>query len=81
MTVDIKDFAFKPTPLSITKGTTVTWKNSDASTHTAAGDHSEFDTGNIAPGATGSFTFASAGTFTYHCGIHQYMTATITVTG
>ena len=81
VTVDITNFSFHPSPLSIAKGTTVMWKNGDGSTHTSTGDHKEWDTGNIDPGSAGSFTFASAGTFTYHCAIHTYMTATITVTG
>lgn len=77
--VTIQNFAFSPVTLTVPVGTTVTWSNQDTSTHTATADDKSFDTGNIAPGATGSTTFAKAGTVTYHCTIHQYMTATIVV--
>lgn len=35
--------------------------------------------GNLAPNATFSYTFNSAGTFLYHCSIHTYMKDTIIV--
>jgi plastocyanin len=42
-------------------------------------DSGVFDSGTIQPGGTFSFKFTSAGTFAYHCNIHPYMMATITV--
>jgi plastocyanin len=78
--VAIANFAFSPNSLTITKGTTVTWKNNDSVTHTATADSGSFDTGNIASGATsGGVTFNTSGTFTYHCNIHTYMHGTIIV--
>ena len=75
----IQNFAFSPVTLTVSVGTRVTWTNQDGSIHTATADDKSFDTGNIAAGATGSTTFSRAGTFTYHCTIHQYMTGTIAV--
>jgi len=37
-------------------------------------------TSNITQNQTFKFTFSTAGTFPYHCNIHPYMKATITVT-
>lgn len=82
-TVTIVNFSFSPASASVAVGTTVTWTNQDGSTHTATSDPggpAGFDTGNITPGHAQTFTFAVAGTYGYHCNIHQYMKATITVT-
>ena len=78
--VTIVDFAFQPASLEIPAGTTVTWTNSGAATHTATADNGAFDSGRLAPGVSFSQTFNSAGTFTYHCEIHPQMTGTIVVT-
>jgi plastocyanin len=78
--VTIVDFAFQPASLEIPAGTTMTWTNSGAATHTATADNGAFDSGRLAPGASFSQTFNSAGTFTYHCEIHPQMTGTIVVT-
>jgi len=81
--VAISNSAYSPTPLTIPKGTTVTWKNTDSMNHTATADNSssfQFDTGDIAAGATsGGITFTQAGTFEYHCTYHPSMHAKITV--
>lgn len=81
--VAIVNFKFVPTPASVPVGTTVTWRNDDSAPHTATSDSGsaiEFDSGNLAEGDTYEHTFDEAGTFTYRCDIHQYMTAQITVT-
>ena len=77
--VSIAGFAFSTTSLSVAKGTKVTWKNNDATTHTVTSDDGTFDSGNIAPGGSYSYTFADAGTFAYHCKIHPGMTAKVVV--
>jgi plastocyanin len=78
--VSIVDFAFNPSSVTITAGSTVTWTNNGATTHTVTADDGSFDSGNLASGATYSFTFNTPGTYTYHCSIHTYMTATVVVT-
>lgn len=77
--VSIVDFAFNPGTLSVPAGTQVTWTNTSDTAHTVTADDGSFDSGTVSPNATFSHTFASAGTFTYHCSIHTSMTATITV--
>jgi plastocyanin len=79
-TVDIAGFAFAPQAIAIQVGDTVTWANSDAQGHTATADDGSWQTGTISGNTSKSLTFATAGTFAYHCSIHRQMTATLVVT-
>lgn len=76
--VTIAGFAFDPTTITVQVGDSVTWTNQDSTAHTATANGA-FDTGNIANGASKSITFATAGTFAYHCTIHPTMTGTVVV--
>jgi len=78
-TVAIRSFAFAPPSATIAPGENITWQNADPVAHTATSDTGAFDTGSIAPGANKTVSFASAGTYTYHCAIHPSMKGTITV--
>lgn len=71
--------AYAPNPVTIAAGGSVTWTNSDTTTHTATSDSGAFSSGNIAPGATYTYTFPSRGTFTYHCTLHQGMVGSVIV--
>jgi plastocyanin len=73
-------FSFSPSVLTIKVGTTVTWTNNTSAPHTVTSDTGAFNGSLGRSGATFSFTFTRAGTFSYHCSIHPYMKATITVT-
>ena len=77
--VAIANFAFSPTSLTVKAGDTVTWTNQDSTAHTVTADDGSFDSKNVAAGASFSQTFATAGTFAYHCTIHPTMTATVVV--
>lgn len=77
--VAIKDFAFNPATTTASAGSKVTWTNSDTTAHTVTFDDGSADSGNIAPGSTFEHTFATAGTFAYHCTIHSQMKGTVTV--
>ncbi len=79
--VSIANFAFSPDTLTVKAGTTVKWTNNDTTTHTVTADDTSFDSGNLDPGKSFSFTFKQAGTFSYHCSIHPTMKAKIVVTG
>ena len=86
-TVVIENFAFVPQTLQVAAGTTVTWTNLDAVDHQiindAGGQAAQgalFTSNPLPKGATYSFTFATAGTYPYHCNIHPSMKGTITVT-
>jgi plastocyanin len=72
--------SFSPNPDTVMVGQSVAWKNNDSITHTATSDASAFNTGNIAPGATSTkITMGTAGSFPYHCNIHNSMTGTLVV--
>lgn len=77
--VFIQGMAFTPSTITVTAGTTITWTNKDSYAHTVTSDSKLFDSGNIANGGTFSFTFATAGTYPYHCTIHTSMTASVVV--
>jgi plastocyanin len=77
--VSIQGFAFSVSSLSVKTGTTVTWTNNDATTHTVTADDGSFDSGNVAPGGTFSHTFNAVGTIAYHCSIHTTMKANVVV--
>jgi len=65
--------------LTVASGTTVTWVNTDSVTHTSTSDASGWDSATLAPGQQFNFTFATSGTFHYHCAIHPGMVGTVVV--
>jgi len=71
--------AYSPNPLTISKGSSVTWTNNDTVTHTSTSDSGGWNSGNLAPGASFTATFATPGTYTYHCQVHPGMIGTVTV--
>lgn len=79
--VEIKDFAFNPAEIRIRTGTVVTWTNSDVVAHTATATdpRGAFDSGNLNPGQSFSFTFDTARTYEYFCTYHPFMKGTIVV--
>jgi plastocyanin len=78
-TVDMVNTSFAPSSLTVSKGTTVTWMNSDGITHTSTSDTGVWDTGDVSSATSKTVTFNTAGTFKYHCTIHSNMTGTIVV--
>jgi len=79
-TIDIKNFAFSPSTTTVSPGATVTVVNQDQVTHTLTSTKGSFNTGDIAPGQSKTFTAPNtAGNYPYICSIHQYMTGTLTV--
>jgi plastocyanin len=77
--VFIQNMAFNPATITITAGTTITWTNKDGYAHTVTSDTNLFNSGNIGTNGTFSYTFATAGTYQYHCAIHASMTAKVVV--
>jgi len=74
-------YSFSPTTLTIAKGTTIIWTNKSDAPHTVTSDNNAFKgSDNLSESQTFKMTFTTAGTYTYHCAIHPYMKATITVT-
>ncbi len=77
--VSIVSFAFDPASVTIDAGTTVTWTNNDTVPHTVTATDGSFNSGNLNPGESFSFTFDEAGTFDYICNYHPNMTGTVIV--
>ena len=81
-TVAIQNFTFAPQTLTVKAGTRVSWTNNDSTPHTvtstdgpstSASPTALFDSGQLASGASFSFTFTKAGTYYYECTIHASM--------
>ena len=60
-------------------GKPVVVKNADGFGHTVTADDKAFDTGKIAGGTSTTIKIAKAGTYPFHCAIHNNMTGTIIV--
>ncbi len=79
--VRIINFEFKPQKVVVKPGTKVTWKNEDAIIHDVQ-DTSPLATPKspeMAKGDTFSITYPQPGSYSYICGIHQYMTGSVEV--
>ena len=79
--VDIINFEFKPQKVVVKPGTTVTWTNRDTTIHDIK-DTSPLNTPQsreLSKGDTFAITYAQPGSYSYICGIHQYMTGTVEV--
>lgn len=85
-TVVLSGFAFQPTSLSVTAGTSLTFKNADGMAHTVTNGEDgvaiaspAFDQ-RLAPGGSSTVAFAAAGEVKITCTIHSTMNLTVTVT-
>jgi plastocyanin len=79
-TITIKNFMFSPMDVTVSPGATVTVVNKDSVAHTVTGSSGGFNTGDVQPGQSKTFTAPDKpGTYPYICSIHQYMTGTLTV--
>ncbi len=77
--VTIEMLGYNPKNLVVNAGTTVTWTNKDDTAHTVTADLGEFSSQVLNPGDTYQLIFKNKGVFKYHCDIHPYMRASLTV--
>lgn len=75
-TVRIADFKFGA-PLTVSRGTTVTWENADDAPHNVVGD--DFKTKDLEAGVSDSVTFDKTGTYDYVCTFHPFMKGSVVV--
>ena len=81
-----QEWNYTPNDLTAVVGVTITWTNAGAVAHTVtADDGASFDSDNLDPQATFTFTPDTPGTFPYHsfpyhCTFHPWMTGSFTVT-
>ena len=78
-TVDIDNFDFTPAALTVSAGTTVTWKNEDDSPHRIGDKNGTFKSAAMDTDDSFSHTFAAPGEYPYICTIHPYMVGKIVV--
>ncbi len=71
--------AYQPADLTVLAGQAVTWRNSGLGPHTVTADAGQFDSGALQAGATFSYTFSTAGTYSYSCTIHPTMHGKVVV--
>ncbi|MDT5116407.1 MAG: hypothetical protein QOE30_2146 [Mycobacterium sp.] len=77
--VSVANFSFSPGTLTVPAGSTVTWTFKDSTDHNVTADDKSFASKNSSSGATYSFHFTKAGTYSYMCTIHPFMTAKVVV--
>ena len=77
--VRIAAFAYSPASVTVAPNQTVCWTNSDAASHTATSDTGAFDSGALTQGQSFRHTFATEGTFAYHCSYPHGMNAEVVV--
>ena len=81
--VNITNFAFEPHQLNVTVNSSVIWTNEDATPHSIVSDKDagvEIKSDLFKKGETFEFNFTTAGSYSYHCGVHPSMTGIIQVT-
>ncbi|HEV3364342.1 MAG TPA: cupredoxin domain-containing protein [Acidimicrobiia bacterium] len=79
--IRIVNFQFEPKTLTVEPGAKVTWTNDDTAVHSIK-DTSRLATPvsqDLPKGGTFSITYEQPGSYSYICGIHQYMTGSVTV--
>jgi plastocyanin len=77
--IEVKEFMFTPTTLTVSVGSQVTWVNKDDEPHTVVSDTGTFRSGAIDTDESFSFTFDKPGTYHFTCSIHPRMVGTIIV--
>jgi plastocyanin len=83
--VIVRNFAFNPAQVTVSTGARVTWVNCGApgsDSHTSTSDAAGvvgWSSPLLAPGATFTHEFTTAGSFGYHCEPHPGMTGSVLV--
>jgi len=77
--ITIDNFTFTPRELTVAVGTTVKWVNHDDIPHTVVEKKTTFRSKALDTDDSYSFTFTSAGTFDYFCGLHPHMVGQVIV--
>ena len=78
--ITIDNFTFGPANLTVPAGTTVTWTNHDDIPHSIVATDKAFRSAALDTNDSYAFTFKTAGTFAYFCGLHPHMTGKVIVT-
>ncbi len=82
--VSISGSSFQSASVSVSVNDIVQWTNNDPITHTVTSGtpgtpDGKFDSGNLMPGTKVCVQFLAAGSYSYYCSIHPFMTGIVTV--
>jgi plastocyanin len=77
--ITIDNFTFSPKELTVAVGTTVKWVNHDDIPHLVVEKKTTFRSKALDTDDSYSYTFTSAGTFDYFCGLHPHMVGQVIV--
>jgi len=78
-TVSMDHSTFFPSEITVAPGTTVTWVNNETMPHTVVDLNKAFRSKTLVKDATFSFTFTTAGDYSYLCSIHPNMKGKVIV--
>jgi plastocyanin len=76
--VNMSNTSFLPSQVTITAGTTVKWTNGSSMPHTVTSSSGLFNQ-HLNVGETFSYTFTTAGSYSYTCTLHPGMDGVVTV--
>jgi amicyanin len=78
--IDIVNFGFTPSELTVKAGTTIRWTNKGYVPHTVDFTDGAVNSGVLNNGNQFTHTFNAPGTYPYICHIHPFMHGTVVVT-
>ena len=76
-TVTIDATSYSPRTVTANVGDTITWVNEDLFPHTVTARDGRFDSGDIAVGASWTYTVEADGALAYYCTYHPTMQGTL----
>jgi plastocyanin len=78
--VGIYEELFDPSRITVSVGSTVRWTNVGRKHHTVTSDTRDWGSGDLAPGATYSYTFTRPGNYPYRCTLNSWeLSGTVSV--
>jgi plastocyanin len=77
--ITIEQMRFSLPTVTVRKGGSVTWQNSEGMPHTVTANDGSFGSGRLTQGDSYSRTFEQTGTFGYYCSLHPMMRGEVVV--
>ena len=72
--------SYRPNPVEVKLGETVTWVNDDSNLHTATSKYGVFNSDVLFEGQSFTYTFDKGGEYPFFCEIHPGMVGTVVIT-
>lgn len=80
VSIDIRNFAYQPSEVTVKKGTIVKWVNGDSVIHTVTSTDGRFtSSGDLGKDTTHQAQFNTIGTYDYYCIPHPFMKGKVIV--